>query len=530
MKKIFKHKFLKDIKMKLGFFVIFTFVFNVNSLLVLANNIQISNVSITQKNTTSNWMNISFDMDIENSWRTTSGAQNWSAIWVFVKYRINGGNWLHASLSTVDADHIMPTELTADATLDGKGVFIFDSNINIGNVESYNLSNLNVRWDYGADGLADTETNIDVRLFGIEMVYIPQGSFYIGSGGGETNAFYEYPNTDTPYQINNENSILVDNSTGNLYYSNDDSYSGDRSGPIPAAFPKGYNAFYIMRYEISQKQYVDFLNTLTRSQQNSRTDSDVSSSTITNNYVMFNSSSVQYRNGIACNQTGNGITDPITFYCDFDGDGTGDETNDGQNIACGNINISDGLAYLDWAGLRPMTELEYEKACRGTTFPVANEYPWGTTNLTQTSASITNSGQADEIASNSGSGLCNYGRDMSGFPYRCGYAATASTNREQAAASYYGVLDLAGNIVEKCISVGLSDGRGFTGSQGDGLLDISGNATNSDWPISNSGVSGRGGHAYHTGQFNQVSSRGRGSDNRSFRFFAWGWRGVRTQD
>src|SRR6185503_17797427 len=38
-------------------------------------------------------------------------------------------------------------------------------------------------------------------------------------------------------------------------------------------------------------------------------------------------------------------------------------------------------SYLDWAALRPMTELEYEKACRGPVVPVHNEFPWGTPEL-----------------------------------------------------------------------------------------------------------------------------------------------------
>ena len=37
--------------------------------------------------------------------------------------------------------------------------------------------------------------------------------------------------------------------------------------------------------------------------------------------------------------------------------------------------------YLDWAGLRPMTELEYEKICRGPSAPVAGEYAWGSTTI-----------------------------------------------------------------------------------------------------------------------------------------------------
>jgi hypothetical protein len=39
-------------------------------------------------------------------------------------------------------------------------------------------------------------------------------------------------------------------------------------------------------------------------------------------------------------------------------------------------------AFADWSGLRPMSELEYEKACRGYNTPaVPNEYAWGNAKL-----------------------------------------------------------------------------------------------------------------------------------------------------
>ena len=40
-----------------------------------------------------------------------------------------------------------------------------------------------------------------------------------------------------------------------------------------------------------------------------------------------------------------------------------------------------GVAFADWAGLRSMTELEYEKACRGPLEPVAGEYAFGTNEI-----------------------------------------------------------------------------------------------------------------------------------------------------
>jgi hypothetical protein len=38
-----------------------------------------------------------------------------------------------------------------------------------------------------------------------------------------------------------------------------------------ANWPNGFNAFYCMKYEVSQQGYVDFLNTLTYTQQVTRT-------------------------------------------------------------------------------------------------------------------------------------------------------------------------------------------------------------------------------------------------------------------
>ncbi|MCB9178869.1 MAG: hypothetical protein H6590_05555 [Flavobacteriales bacterium] len=69
-----------------------------------------------------------------------------------------------------------------------------------------------------------------------------------------------------------------------------------------ATYPNGYNAYYCGKYEISQQQYVDFLNTLTRPQQNARTATDLSDgiTSVTNVYVMSNGIGVFNRNGIRC--------------------------------------------------------------------------------------------------------------------------------------------------------------------------------------------------------------------------------------
>ena len=42
------------------------------------------------------------------------------------------------------------------------------------------------------------------------------------------------------------------------------------------------------------------------------------------------------------------------------------------------MSLNDLLAYASWSGLRPMSELEYERACRAPfpQDPLAGEYPW----------------------------------------------------------------------------------------------------------------------------------------------------------
>ncbi len=495
---------------------------------LLANNIQISNVQIIEKNSSAHWANIQFDLSYDNAWRINTGASNWCAAWVFVKFRIDGGAWKHATLSTNDAHHLMPLDITGDAASDGKGLFVYDGRIDAG-IFNFSANGVVIRWNYGTDLVSDIATNIDIKIFGIEMVYIPTGSFNIGTMGSEVNSFYYYtiPGVYLPYQVGSENAISIGTSLlgSDLYYKADDLNSGDRLGPIGATFPKGYNKFYLMRYEISQQQYVDFLNTLSRPDQNTRTNSNVSVSTINNNFVLSNTNSVVNRNAVSCPKTGNGTTNPINFYCDYNGDGIGNELNDGQTIACGYLIWADGLAYLDWAGLRPMTELEFEKACRGIAGSVPNEYAWGNIIATQTISPIINSGQSSEMITNSGDGLANFDETQVGLgPLRCGFAATASTNRVQSGSGFYGILNLSDNLTERCVTVGSPEGRSFIGTHGDGSL-----TTDPGWPNVN-GQSARGGNYLRQSFRMCISNRSFGVDPDNSRWENWGWRGARTAE
>ena len=159
----------------------------------------------------------------------------------------------------------------------------------------------------------------------------------------------------------------------------------------------------------------------------------------------------------------------------------------------------DGAAYADWAGLRPMTELEFEKACRGNQTPVPDEFAWGTTSITAATG-ISNDGAANEVPSNAGANCAvGFGAGING-PLRVGSFATSSSTREQAGASFYGIMELSGNLWERPVTIGNVGGRLFTGTLGDGSLSAAGNATNGDWPGINAGeVTGASGSGFRGG-------------------------------
>lgn len=80
-----------------------------------ANNISLTNLSLTGKNTTDDFVLVQFDLSWENSWRTSSEPYNWDAAWVFVKYRVSGGDWQHAWLH--DTGHTAPSGSTIEIGL-----------------------------------------------------------------------------------------------------------------------------------------------------------------------------------------------------------------------------------------------------------------------------------------------------------------------------------------------------------------------------------------------------------------------------
>jgi len=326
------------------------------------------------------------------------------------------------------------------------------------------------------------------------MVYIPEGPFTLGSpdtSAIKRAAFYRSDvNGESigQYKINSEEAISVAAKKDALYYwSEEDIYNGDQKGPVPAAYPKGYNAFYIMKYELTQGQYADFLNNLPKGW----------------TYVRSPVGGLDYHK----NRGGIRIVN-------------GKYKADNSQRPMTYVSFTDGLAFTDWAALRPIMELEYTKAARGPAVPKPYEFVWGTDNYDSLERYI-NSDFEITFANGTDEGQLSDG------------------NRAVYGASYYWVMDLSGSVWEKVITIGNPIGRNFKGTHGDGNLDF-GHATNKDWPTSDDEVGGfgyRGGGYYQIGtqysDFNPHSPIGYryyGSWSGGPRSIAYGYRAGRTAE
>ena len=395
-----------------------------------ANNIAVSSATLSGQNTTAHTEVINFNVSWDNSWRTSINESNYDGAWIFVKYRRLTGtaDWRHCTLniagSVVGAGGVMTVQN------DFKGAFINRAADGIGNV-SYTGNQL--VWNYGADGVADNET-VEIRVFGLEMVYVPTGAFQLGSGGTETNSF-KTGATATPYNVTG--AVITFGATGTNLNTNG---SGPTSGTLPAAYPTGYNAFWIMKYETSQQQYVDFLNHL-----------DLARATTNNTAGIFTGT---HPNLVAPQpeRSMNGISN--------------------QRLA----------ALADWSGLRPYTEMEFEKICRGANIPpLPNEYVWGSTTIFPLTA-VSNTGLTNETVATPATANANIAGSYAAVARTGIFARTTASTRELSGGAYYGVMNMGDNLNEICINAVHVSGLAFDGSlNGDGYLDATGNSNQTNW-------------------------------------------------
>ncbi|OFX76503.1 MAG: hypothetical protein A2X12_02980 [Bacteroidetes bacterium GWE2_29_8] len=442
------------------------------------NGLTLSNISVNQGAGL-----ISCNVQWNNSWRVSGEPKNYDAVWVFVKFRDcaeqTGVQFSHGLISTTITDHTLGTleAVKADGTA---GVDVAPNNTGImlrrnavGIYPAAVATNIILKvTNLPAVG------NLDIRVFGIEMVYIPSGDYYLGDGTvGDNDAQFKTSNVNSsPILITGEGAVQV--YTGTVVTNS--SYFFNNTN-IPAEFPKGHNAFHIMKYEITQQQYADFLNTTSSAFWNIRYDA---------------ANSGLYRNRLT-----SGGTYPNFFYSS--------RPYRAQNY----LSWADISAFLDWAALNPMSELQYEKACRGPQAYFTGEYAWGNTFITKADQINQENEDGTEIT---GVGNCVYnqsvvitGGDASQGPMRAGiFATAATTTREATGATYYGVMEMTGNVLEWCVmaipatSVAPAPNpTAFTRQLwGDGILDNTGNADVTGWPsptsVTDCRTMVRGGHWY----------------------------------
>jgi len=260
-----------------------------------------------------------------------------------------------------------------------------------------------------------------------------------------------------------------------------------------------------MKYSITQGQYVDFLNNLTQTQATARK-ADES----TNRYAI----------------TGTEV---------------GSYTTGKPYVALNYRNWADGTAYAAWSGMRPFTELEYEKACRGPLYPVANEYAWGTSGIAGSEGvyTLSDDGLSTEgiatnylVSASSGNALYTTTKFTPNGPCRVGiFAANAgNTGRVTAGSAYWGIMELSGNVWEHPVTVGNAAGRLFTGLHGTGVLTSTGTALVTGWPAPStaSGAGFRGGDWCNTSDYLRVSDRGNAADTYAARDNFSGFRAARS--
>ena len=402
-----------------------------------SNNVRL-NGTVKVTDVTSGVATLELDLAWDNSWRDNF---NWDAVWIFLKYKPASGAW----------SHVMLQETGNEATpgyqvMNGKsgnnvvGVYVF---LGKNDTRRQASTTVTLKWACGSAYTKASFDNNQVFLLaqGIEMVYVPFGAYYLGDGSS-ANTFGGADGK--PFAVSGEGAIAT------LYQRASDGTVNVAVSNLNANYPKGYGGFYVMKYETSQEQYVTFLNTLTRAEQETLLGASFLSALSPGRYIFGDTLQPTFRNGIVLSGKSSG--QPYIFDNNLNGNDVYGEDGDGQCVACNYMSLNDLLAYASWSGLRPMSELEYERACRAPfpQDPLAGEYPWNSNGGVSRVTGLSAGGRETEVASttscnvNSGGGLTGSNQG----PVRCGLFARSTSSQTVSGATYWGVMEMAGNVRE----------------------------------------------------------------------------------
>ena len=436
---------------------VWMFAFSLSFLFSSANNIRINGtVQVTQG--TGDTLVLSFPLRWDNSWRDQF---NWDAAWVFFKYKSGTGGWNHVNLCAgghrfTDGSGLpLPFDCMAGNTGSSTvGLFIYRNTLDAGNTPEIvcqikclksSLGGLTVEQFQKHEGF--------VLAQAVEMVYVPYGGYYLGDG--ECSNRFAGGSDGSPVLIDSEEAITA--STATKVYPVSNNTMGTAQS-IAAVYPKGYKGFYMMKYEVSQEQWVYFLNTLTYVQQQERVPNLATLKG--GDYIFGSKNEPSNRNGIIVAELSYN-DGAVIFSNNLNNNGVYSEDRDGKTIACNYLSPGDMLAYCSWAGLRPMSELEYEKACRSSypEQPIKGEYAWHDNRITGRLNAVSNNGLRTE---RSGTANANVNAGNAFGPVRCGLFATGTSTQQGAGVAFWGGMEMSGNVKEMCYNVAYTAFNGST--------------------------------------------------------------------
>jgi hypothetical protein len=516
---------------------------------------------------TPEYSTVTFDLSWSYSWRAkwTEPAdknvtgkplevENWDAAWVFVKFLADKDSpearernyWLHATLDTDSAHHVMPAGATNSVKLSDNGsralgVFVYrdapGSGVN-------DWKGIKLRWNHTVDKVDPAKAG--VRVFALPMVYVPRGPFKVGSGS--KSAFTKFgdgptfPMTRCDGNPGDEGGSLCDGSWRGgpvIPFLVDEEWSGPAAegsrarrigrnagelwstltypesggglsslgspGVLGDGYPTGYEPFYCMKYHLTQGQYVEYLNALPPDVAAGRAflsdefgiDCPVGSSEYSielnptlkplvireKGGLTITLSRESLTNGCGAALPGRGL-EPKAPEIDAETEKPTDDllgelskpsqaekASQQRKVPpvyaarlpfrnCCGLSLDDTRAFAVWAGLRPLSELEFEKACRGPLNPVPYEATWGSTHaeFADTGKDLVDVGLPTERfrKGNYGGG---YGSPI--LVVRAGCFATPASDRVSAGATYWGALEMGVDAVPLIH-------REFLGTHGDG--------------------------------------------------------------
>ncbi len=431
---------------------------------------------------------IQFSLSWDNSWMVSGAPSNHDAAWVFVKFREcgdPGATWEHAFLAVttgavgnstagnhtmgtdlVFAKDILTTDKWGNAGAHNTGAMLRRATVGKGDIAATSIT-LEIT-GFTSGTAFDPAAEYDVKVIGIEMVQIPQGAYTVGDGyyvGWSTyRARFNNPvSGGEQMKIENEDELTIQCPRYDGYR------SSNANRTLPIDYPKGYDEFYCMKYELTIGQYVDFLNTIDNVCKDQRDNEETT-------YY-------QHSYSVAGDIYSTNFPDRAKNY----------------------TSIDDLFSYLDWAALRPMTDMEYEKACRGPLTPRQREYVWGSTagdadmiELKEVTGTV--SGQQEPVLNAGKEPNVNHeltqenitgGNFVQGSFYtKMGvievglFARNSVQTRVTTGATYYGVMEMSGNVEELTLMT-YYRWETFKGDWGDGNIDATSFRYDvADWPLS----------------------------------------------